>query len=287
MQTNIPSHKTARLTGRGRLALVVSGAVLAGAAVAVPLLTLNSEAPARTRTLVVPPGWRASQVFAAVDKVLALPAGSTRDSVAKGGLKLPSAAQGNPEGYLFPATYPVDDKATPTSLLAAMVDRADQKFGGAPVAAGAPRESMNLYQAITAASVVQAESVAKADMPKVARVILNRLAHGMPLQMGSTLNYGLNRSLAPLDANAVRMDSPYNSFQRMGLPPTPIDSPGDDAMHAVLHPAPGDWLYFVTVGPGDTRFTADYAEHQRNAAEFAARQQSMTRPASKSPQPKR
>lgn len=276
MQTNTPSRRTIRLTRRGRLALIVSGAVLAGTAVAVPLLTLDSDGrsgsagPERPRTLVIPEGWRAGQVYAAIDKVLALPAGTTKQSLAKARLNLPAAAEGNPEGYLFPATYPVDGKATPQSLLSAMVDAADKKFNGAPIAAGAQRNAMNMYQAVTIASIVQAESAAKADMAKVARVIFNRLERGMPLQMDSILNYGLNRTGVRTSADDIRVDSPYNSYQRMGLPPTPIDNPGEDAMRAVINPAPGDWLYFVTVKPGDTRFTADYAEHERNLAEFHA-----------------
>ncbi|MFF9310325.1 endolytic transglycosylase MltG [Streptomyces sp. NPDC014748] len=289
MQTNMPSRNTIKLTRRGRLALVVSGAVLAGTAVAVPLLTLDSDKPAHPRTLVIPEGWRAGQIYAAVDKALALPAGSTKQAAAKAGLKLPDAAEGNPEGYLYPATYPLDDKATPQSLLAAMVDTANKKFSAAPVAAGAQRDYMNLYQAVTVASIVQAESATKADMAKVARVVFNRLERGMPLQMDSTLHYALGRTTVRTTAADTRLDSPYNSYQRMGLPPTPIDNPGEDAMHAALNPAPGDWLYFVTVKPGDTRFTADYAEHERNVAEFNARQQSLaaqrSRAAQRTPSP--
>ncbi|GGX72028.1 endolytic transglycosylase MltG [Streptomyces anandii] len=283
MQTNLPPRRSrgswgsrsprnsVRLTRRGRLALIVSGAVLAGTAVAVPLLTFTGDGPSTgPRTLVIPEGWRASQVYDAVDKVLALPAGSTKQAVAKAALKLPDAAEGNPEGYLFPATYPVRPGATPQSLLALMVDTADKKFEGAPIAAGAQRNSMNLYQAVTIASIVQAEAASKADMGKVARVVFNRLERGMPLQMDSTLNYALNRSTVRTTAADTRVESPYNSYQRMGLPPTPIDNPGEEAMRAAINPTPGDWLYFVTVKPGDTRFTADYAQHQRNVAEFNA-----------------
>ncbi|MFI2642427.1 endolytic transglycosylase MltG [Streptomyces sp. NPDC018610] len=285
MQTNTPSRNTIKLTRRGRLALVVSGAVLAGTAVAVPLLTLDGDRPTRPRTLVIPEGWRAGQVYTAVDKALALPAGSTEQAAAKAGLKLPDAAGGNPEGYLYPATYPLDDRTTPRSLLTAMVDTAVKKFAAAPVAAGPQRDYMNLYQAVTVASIVQAESGTKTDMAKVARVVFNRLERGMPLQMDSTLHYALGRTGVRTTAADTRLDSPYNSYQRMGLPPTPIDNPGQDAMRAALDPAPGDWLYFVTVKPGDTRFTADYAEHERNVAEFDARQQSLARKRSPSPKP--
>ncbi|MEU7056022.1 endolytic transglycosylase MltG [Streptomyces sp. NPDC046197] len=282
MQTNTPSRSAIRLTRRGRLVLVVSGAVVAGTAVAVPLLTLGGgDAVTRPRTLVIPEGWRASQVYEAVDKTLALPAGTTKKSLEKANLKLPNDAEGNPEGYLFPATYPIDDKTTPESLLASMVDTANHRYDGAPIAAGAQRNSMNLYQAVTIASIVQAEAASKTDMGKVARVILNRLGRGMPLQMDATINYALNRSTFRTSTDDTRLDSPYNSYQRMGLPPTPIDSPGEDAMRAAINPPPGDWLYFVTVKPGDTRFTADYNEHLRNVEAFNARQRTAT------PQPKK
>jgi UPF0755 protein len=270
MQKNTPPRSTIRLTRRGRIALVATGAVVVGTAVAVPLLTLTPEEDRRPTALVVPEGWRATQVYTAVDKALELPAGSTRKVVAKAALKLPNDADGNPEGYLFPATYPLGDGTTPEKLLSLMVDTANEKFNGAPIAAGAQRNAMNVYQAVTIASIVQAEAATKADMGKVARVVFNRLERGMPLQMDSTLNYALGRSTLRTTLRDTRMDSPYNSYQRMGLPPTPIDNPGEEAMHAAVNPPPGDWLYFVTVRPGDTRFTADYQEHQRNVAEFNA-----------------
>ncbi|MGW8066021.1 endolytic transglycosylase MltG [Streptomyces ziwulingensis] len=274
MQTNTPprsargTRRTIRLTRRGRIALIVTGAVVAGTAVAVPLLTTDDEGESRPASLVIPEGWRAAQVYEAVDKTLALPVGTTKKSLAKADLKLPNDAEGNPEGYLFPATYPLGEAPTPEKLLTAMVDTANEKFTGAPVAAGAQRNALNVYQAVTIASIVQAEAATKEDMGKVARVIFNRLERGMPLQMDSTINYALGRSTLATTTKDTRIDSPYNSYQRMGLPPTPIDNPGDEALRAAINPTPGDWLYFVTVKPGDTRFTADYAEHRSNVAEF-------------------
>ncbi|MBC7268121.1 MAG: endolytic transglycosylase MltG [Streptomyces sp.] len=243
---------------------------------AVPLLTLVDDDEEKPTTLVIPEGWRASQVYTAVDKALAQPAGTTRNSLDKARLKLPNDAEGNPEGYLYPATYPLQEQSTPEQLLSLMVDTANKKFNGAPIAAGAQRNAMNVYQAVTIASIVQAEAATKEDMGKVARVVFNRLERGMPLQMDSTLNYALNRTTLNTTVSDTRIDSPYNSYQRMGLPPTPIDNPGEEAVRAAINPTPGDWLYFVTVKPGDTRFTADYAEHQRNVAEFNARHRSAS-----------
>ncbi|MFJ4693301.1 endolytic transglycosylase MltG [Streptomyces sp. NPDC088766] len=282
MQMNTPPRSAIRLTRRGRLVLIAIGAVAAGTAVAVPLLSMDGSEKKRPTTLVIPEGWRASQIYEAVDKALALPPGTTRKSLPKAGLKLPVDAEGNPEGYLFPATYPLGEEPTPQTVLAQMVDTANRKFNGAPVAAGAQRNAMNVYQAVTVASIVQAESATKADMGKVARVVFNRLERGMPLQMDSTINYALNRPTLRTSTADTRIDSPYNSYQRMGLPPTPIDNPGEEAVRAAITPTPGDWLYFVTVKPGDTRFTASYEEHQRNVAEFNRVQQSVQASASPS-----
>ncbi|MPY58920.1 endolytic transglycosylase MltG [Streptomyces spongiae] len=269
MQINTPPRSKIRLTRRGRIALIATGAVAAATAVAVPLLSIDfgGEKP-RPTSLVIPEGWRATQVYAAVDKALALPAGTTKKSLGKAGLKLPGDAGGNPEGYLFPAAYSLDKKTTPESLLSSMVDTANQRLNGGQITAGAQRNAMNVYQAVTIASIVQVEAAGKADMGKVARVIFNRLERGIPLQMDSTINYALKRFTLDTTEEETRLNSPYNSYQRMGLPPTPIANPGEEAMRAAINPAPGDWLYFVTVKPGDTRFTANFEEHQRNVAEF-------------------
>lgn len=266
MHTHTPPRSPIRLTRRGRIALIATGAVVAAIAVAVPLLNMDEDmGPA---SLVIPEGWRASQVYEAVDKALALPAGTTKKSLSKVNLKLPNDASGNPEGYLFPAKYPIDKQSTPETLLSFMVNTANQKFSGGTVTAGAERNAMNVYQTVTVASMVQAEAATEADMGKVARVIYNRLNRGMPLQMDSTINYALNRSTLRTSQSDTKLNSPYNTYQRMGLPPTPIANPGEEAMRAAVGPPQGDWLYFVSVKPGDTRFTANYEEHRRNVAEF-------------------
>ncbi|MFJ4915447.1 endolytic transglycosylase MltG [Streptomyces sp. NPDC088726] len=264
-----PPPRKLRPTRRGRLALLI-GAVLVlvvAAAVLVPLLT-REQGSGRTRSLLVPEGWRASQVYTAVDKVLDKPSGTTEKAVATADLPLPAAAKGNPEGYLFPATYPVTSGTTPESLLRYMVDTAVKRFGADHITAGAQRNGVTVYQTVAIASIVQAEADTEPDMGKVARVVHNRLARDMPLQMDSTLNYALDRSTLDTTTGDTKIDSPYNSYERKGLPPTPIGNPGEQAMAAAISPTPGPWLYFVTVAPGDTRFTADYAEQQRNVAEF-------------------
>jgi UPF0755 protein len=233
-------------------------------------LALPDDEPAdRARqagALTIPEGWRAGQVYQAVDQALALPVGTTQKAVPKAHLKLPSEAGGNPEGYLSPGDYPVATDTTPEALLSRMVQVADAKSRGS-VAAGAESNAMNVYQAVTIASLVQAEAATPEDMGKVARIIYNRLGRGMPLQLDSTINYALNRPRARISEQDTKLNSPYNSFSRMGLPPTPIGNPGDKAIQAAINPTPGDWLYFVTVKPGDTRFSASYQEQMGNVAE--------------------
>ncbi|MFF7228937.1 MULTISPECIES: endolytic transglycosylase MltG [Streptomyces] len=255
-----------RASRRGRLLLVAGVSVLL--VLGVLLLAWWLRERQAERSLTVPEGQRAGQIYAAADKALKLPAGSTAKAAKRAHLKLPDDAQGNPEGYLYPATYPVSSDTTPASLLSYMATTAGRHLAD---------DGISSYRTVVIASIVQAEADRPADMGKVARVITNRLAHHMPLQMDSTLNYALHRSTLHTSHADTRLHSPYNTYRNQGLPPTPIDSPGADALKAAGAPPAGDWLYFVTVTPGDTRFTADYQEHLRNVQEFNDRQRSAAR----------
>lgn len=238
------------------------------AAAAVTALLLVRSADETSETLVVPEGRRASQVYTAADKALSLPVGSTEKAAEKaarnGTLVLPEQAHGNPEGHLFPATYPIDEDTTPTSLLTFMTETADKHIR---------QEHAATYRTLKIAALVQAEADTPEDMARVAAVIDNRLKAGMPLQMDSTINYAMGRSTLATSHADTELASPYNTYKHKGLPPTPINNPGADALRAAARPAKGDWLYFVTVAPGDTRFSADYARHRKHVAEFNANQQ--------------
>ncbi|MFJ8675869.1 endolytic transglycosylase MltG [Streptomyces sp. NPDC093589] len=247
-----------RLSRTGRLLLVAALCVLVILAVLI-VPRLLGGGPERAERLTVPEGQRASQVYAAADKALHLASGSTAKAATSARLALPDEAKGNPEGYLFPATYPIDSDTTPKSLIAYMVDTANRRLADDGIAS---------YRTVVIASIVQAEADRPGDMGKVARVIDNRLAKNMPLQMDSTINYALGRSTLNTSHSDTKTNSPYNTYKHQGLPPTPINNPGADALKAAGAPPKGDWLYFVTVNPGDTRFTADYQEHLKNVREF-------------------
>jgi len=123
-------------------------------------------------------------------------------------------------------------------------------------------KGFSAYQNLTIASLVQIEGDTK-DYAQVARVILNRLKLGMPLQLNSTVQYANGtRGSITLSRKATQVNSAYNTYLHQGLPPTPISFPSVAAIKATLAPAQGDWLYFITVKPGDTRFTAHFAEFE-------------------------
>ena len=107
------------------------------------------------------------------------------------------------------------------------------------------------------------------DFAKISRVIYNRLKIGMPLQINATIDYALNlRGNIRLPYKRLEIDSKFNTYKYRGLPPTPISNPGEEAMAATVNPASGDWLYYVTVKPRDTRFTKSYDEFLGWANEF-------------------
>ncbi|MGW1143479.1 endolytic transglycosylase MltG [Streptomyces sp. NPDC002454] len=272
MQTKTPQRRSIRLTRRGRIALVAITAAVIGSVVALPVV-LSGEQAEEPTSLTIPVGWRAEQVYTAIDKVLALRSGTTKKELPAMKLPLPAEAKGNPEGYLFPATYPTTEDSTPRSLLSQMVDATNEELRAAPLAAGANSAQQNGYRTVTIASIVQAESGGTADMGKVARVIHNRMQQEMPLQLDSTIDYVRGQNTGQTENHNAPLDNPYNTYARPGLPPTPISSPSKEAMRAAIAPTPGDWLYFVTVKSGDTRFTAEYQEHQRNVAELKENRQ--------------
>jgi UPF0755 protein len=107
-------------------------------------------------------------------------------------------------------------------------------------------------------------------MGKVARVLDNRIAIGMNLQLDTTVNYANGKSGLTTTAQDRANPSPYNTYLHPGLPPGPIGNPGEDAIKAVQNPTPGDWLFFVVVDPdtGDTRFATTAEEHAQNVALF-------------------
>jgi len=175
---------------------------------------------------------------------------------------IPDIAKGHTslEGLLFPATYALPVEASVSSSVATMLEKFTEQANKLNLNSGFER--YNAYQVLTIASLIQIEADT-ADFAKAARVIYNRLAINMPLQLNSTVQYANNsRGRIALSRKATTVASPYNTYLHTGLPPTPISNPGAAAITAALHPIAGDWLYFITIKPHDTRFTKSFTEFQ-------------------------
>jgi UPF0755 protein len=228
-------------------------------------LLLNPAARIQDK-ITIPEGWRISQTEAELAAKSGIPVADYKQALANpGSLGLPSYANGKPEGYLFPATYEVQPNQTAIDVLHAMV----QRFGQEAAAINLPQAAASVHlspsQVIILASLIQAEGGSTSYYPQISRVIYNRLAQNMPLQLDSTVMYALNTFGIIASDQQLQTTSPYNTYKYKGLPPGPIDSPGNAAIEAALHPSPGNDLYFVTVNPktGLTEFTASQATFEQ------------------------
>ena len=220
-------------------------------------------------TVTVPEGARVGQVVEAIVEASDITEKElTRLLDDPDRIGLPAEAGGNPEGYLFPATYELGGDTTARSLLSQMVDQTAAVEQELQIARGAQRLGLTPHEVMTVASILEREVNRSEDYPKVARVIYNRLDAGMPLQMDSTVAYVTQREGDPwTTAEERETESAYNTYQNTGLPPGPIGSPGRETIEAALNPADGDWLYFVAdFENGGTLFAETYEDHQANVA---------------------
>jgi UPF0755 protein len=225
-------------------------------------------------TVVITEGERLSEIIATLGSKTGDLKGYEQAIKNVSALGLPSYAKGNPEGYLFPATYTIQPGTQPIQVLRAMVLRFNQEAQSANLPAVAAHDQISEGDAIIVASLIQAEGKRPQDLPKIARVIYNRLNQHMKLQLDTTVLYARSSRAADVTvAQTQSTKSRYNTYLHLGLPPGPIDSPGDAAIKAALHPAPisDTWVYFLTVNPksGLTKFTDNFTVFQQYQAELA------------------
>lgn len=177
-------------------------------------------------------------------------------------MQLLGAPGQHPEGRFLPETYHFSAGLTDLDFLkrayeamTAVLEREWQQR-----AEGLPYESS--YEALIMASIIEKETGVPEERPQIAGVFVRRLERNMRLQTDPTVIYGLGETFdGDIRRRDLRRDTPYNTYTRHGLPPTPIALPGADAIHAALHPASGDSLYFVSKGDGSHHFSATLEEH--------------------------
>lgn len=178
---------------------------------------------------------------------------------------LPPEANGNAEGFLYPATYTVEPGTTAVDLLKQMVAKTVAVEKELDITGRAAAIGLSKTEVMTLASILEYEANRDDDYPKVARVFLNRIDQGIALQSDATVAYA-NDIVGDVWTTQEQRDNPseYNTYVHQGLPPGPIGAAGQKTIEAVLNPAEGSWLYFVPDYENETTvFSTTLAEHNQ------------------------
>jgi UPF0755 protein len=171
------------------------------------------------------------------------------------------------EGFLFPSTYLIPSDAGPADVERIMTGAFLTNLPR-DAAARAKALHVTVPQAVTIASLIEAEAKVDEERPIMASVYYNRLRLHMPLQVDATIEYALPEHKTELSFADLRIDSAYNSYTHVGLPPTPIGNPGRPSLQAAFHPAKTGYLYYVYKGGGHHAFANTLAEHNANVAKY-------------------
>jgi UPF0755 protein len=217
----------------------------------------------------IPEGLMISETASLIQRQVGIRASSI-DSLARDPVMLDSLDVSAPslEGWLAPDSYEWLPGTSPEVVLRTMVARTRDRVQRATAGYDSLPLGMNAHEVLTLASIVESESRAEVERPRIARVYLNRLDRGMLLQADPTVGYALGRGpRSRLTFKDLRVESPYNTYRHEGLPPGPICSPGLSAIEAVMHATPGTTdLYFVANGQGRHIFAPTYEKHLANIA---------------------
>ncbi len=226
--------------------------------------------------LEVPPGFTVREVAERVGQLPGRNQASFSALADRGTVRSPWEPSGvnNLDGLLGTGSYTVVPHETDSQLLTQMVDRFDSLANRLDLAAGSAKLGLTPYQVITVASITEKEGVIEKNLGPVARVILNRLHGGIPLQMDSTVLYALNRDGGAVTPQDLKVRTPYNTYLNAGLTPSPICFPSVGALRAALDPPQGSWLYFDLTSQDGTETFSDTYRGQL-AAEALARQRGL------------
>ncbi|HVZ79641.1 MAG TPA: endolytic transglycosylase MltG [bacterium] len=230
------------------------------------VLSILAEGRSQLLALKVPEGYTVEQIGRELERMKVMPmtdfvaAAEDKELLKALGIPGPSA-----EGYLFPETYRVPVGASAQALVELMVRQFFDSVG-ADFEPKARAKGLSPYQAVILASIVEKETGRAEERPLVAAVLYNRLHQKIRLEVNATLNYILSDKRAWLTHEQLGTQSPYNTYQHRGLPPTPICNPGLAALQATLDPAEVPYLFYVAKGDGTQLFSSTLAEHDRNVA---------------------
>jgi UPF0755 protein len=229
--------------------------------------------------ITIPEGWRAEQVSQLLMEQGIMDGSMFLAAVRQGDIAHPILADkpvgAGLEGYLFPETYRLPENASPEDLISRMLDTME---GRLPLSwqGMAQAQGLSFYDVLTVASIVEREAVVSAERPTIASVYLNRVKEGMYLNADPTVQYAMGYQpetgqwwKTPVTIEEYQLvNSPYNTYLNIGMPPGPICSPGAESILAVLQPAETPYLYFVAAGDGSHIFAETLEEHERNVQNY-------------------
>ena len=186
--------------------------------------------------------------------------------------RLLNVGQDSPEGWLFPDTYRYAPGVSDLELLRLAYQRMRKRLDEAWQARSPEVPLATPYEALIMASIIEKETGAAEERPLIASVFYNRIAKGMRLQTDPTVIYGLGEKYdGNIHKRDLTTDTPWNTYTRDGLPPTPIAMPGGASITAAVQPAKSDYFYFVGKGDGTHQFSRTLEEHNRAVARYQLR----------------
>jgi UPF0755 protein len=251
-----------RLSGEGRLIKAGSYELETGVTPR-RLLDKLARGEESLRTVTLVEGWNIRQVRAALAKADSLKpeSGSLNNEALMQRLGRPGV---HPEGRFFPDTYTYSKGSSDIAVLKRAMRAMDQRLAAAWAQRTPAAVAKTPDEALVIASIVEKETGRAVDRKLIASVFNNRLRIGMPLQTDPTVIYGMgeafNGNLRKVD---LQTDTPWNTYTRPGLPPTPISMPGKDSLAAAVQPAAGKFLYFVAKGDGTSQFSENLEQHNQ------------------------
>jgi len=254
---------TARLSGAdGRLKVGVYD-LKTGMSNREALDALQAGPKVRYVSVTIPEGYVLTQIAERLEKQAGIPQGeflklarSGADEFVENHPYLSDVHEGSLEGYLFPKTYRIREGSNARDVIETMLRQFDTEMRQVDTSASEDR-GMSLHELVVLASMVERESKLDEERPLVSSVIHNRLAKNMRLEIDATIEYVLPGNRFRLTYRDLRIDSPYNTYRRTGLPPGPIASPGLAALKAAASPADTNYLYYVLTGKDGSHTFAD------------------------------
>jgi UPF0755 protein len=226
------------------------------------VLDILAKGPSTGIPLTIPEGFTVAQIAAKLAGTEQFTRAEVDKALKSKELIVPQRPKGvtSLEGLLFPDTYGIEPDDTAEGVIQDMLTQLEVVLSRHQLSK-AP-QGLSPYQVLIVASMIEREAKVDGDRPKIAAVIYNRLAAGKRLEIDATVEYAVDH--AKLTAKDLRVSSPYNTYTRAGLPPTPIAAPGEAALQAALQPADGDWIYYVLANEeGGHAFTSSYDEFLR------------------------